>query len=88
MSLVTRVAHQGLHRQPGHDRLFGCLDASYAKNASHGLAQAGARLAATAAAVSEKMAASPGEGPLPSTYIAKLQSAGTNGKELRVRRLP
>ena len=52
-----------------------------------GSSQVGARLAATAAAVAEKMAGPPSERPTPNTYIAKLQSAGTNAKELRVRRL-
>ncbi len=47
----------------------------------------GHRLAATAAAVAEKMAGLPGDGLKPSTYLAKLQSPSTNSKDLRVRRM-
>ncbi len=53
----------------------------------HDSAQVGHRLAATAAAVTEKMAGLPGEGLKPSTYLAKLQSPSINSKDLRVRRM-
>ena len=57
------------------------------RTATHCAVQVGNRLAATAAAVAEKMAGPASKGANPGTYLAKLQSPGTNAKELRVRRM-